>query len=265
MSIPPHHDLGDTGHTTDHNSIIDTLNDHESDLANLGLEIGNLGATYVSKAGQNTVTVASPAGYDTLTVIPPGARNSDAYVRRTTYGGRETFALDSYGQVRIGSAIDTTAPLEVYGPSGQTGSLTVWRKGGVTGTAVASMDANGNLIAANVTPTAWANISLAGGLSTANGTLCQYRAIGDMVYLRGQVRKTDNSTFHTSPTTMGTLPSGFRPPYIVYTSQGSHQSGNYLSVRMEISNSGGMVINFPHGSYQPSWASFDGISFSRTL
>lgn len=278
MSIPIHHSLGDVGHTTDHNSISDVLQDHEADLSGLSSSVGglqtsisavqnqvnNLGVTYQAKAGNNTVTVSNPTGYEANVVIPPGTRDGTVFIHRTTYGGRSTFELDTYGQLRQGSATDATCPAEIYGPSTQTDDLTRWRKGGLNGTTVARVDANGNIFGPNITPSGWSNIPLDGAVSSNFGIPCQYRTIGDMVYLRGNVKKSNNSNFSSSPQTVGTLPSGFRPPYTVYTTQGAFFSGNFLQVRMEIQPGGSIVFYFPSGSYQPTWVALDNLSFSRT-
>lgn len=278
MTIPIHHSLGDVGHTTDHNALTDVLQDHEADIGNLSSSIGglqtsisnvqnqvnNLGGTYMAKAGNNVVSVSNPSGYESNVVIPAGSRDGNAFIRHTTYGGRTTFELDSFGQLRQGSALDTTCPAEVYGPSTQTEDLQRWRKGGLTGTVVARVDANGNIYGPNVTPGNWTNIPLDGAIASNFSIPCQYRSVGDKVELRGNVKRSNNANFTSSPTTVGTLPNGYRPPYTYYTTQGAFFSGNFLYVRMEVQPSGSIAFYFPSGSYQPTWVALDNISFSRT-
>lgn len=278
MTIPIHHSLGDVGHTTDHNSISDVLQDHEADIGGLSSSVGglqssissvqnqvnNLGSVYMSKSGNNNVTVSNPTGYEARVTIPAGTRDGNVFVHSTTYGGRATFELDSYGQIRQGSAIDTTCPVEIYGPNTQTEDLTRWRRGGITGGIVAKVDAFGNITAPNVTPGGWSNIPLDGAVSSNFGIPCQYRTIGDMVYLRGNIKRSNNANFTSSPQTVGTLPSGYRPPYTLYTAQGAFFGNNYLYVRMEIQSGGAIVFYFPSSVYQPTWVALDNISFSRT-
>lgn len=263
-SIPLHHSLGDVGHTTDHNSIVDVLSTHDTSISNVQTQVNNLGSVYFSKSGNNVVNVSNPSGYEANVVIPAGSRDSGAYIRTTTYGGRHTFELDSYGQARIGSAIDTTVPLEVYGPSGQTGNLQNWRKGGVLGSVVAYVDANGNFGGPNITPSTWTNIPLAGNITWNFDIPIQYRQVGDMVQLRGNVRRADGQNFNTGTVTIGTLPSGFRPPYLHYAAVGCANSNGNLYVRLEVQPGGGVVFYWNHGAYQPSWVSIDNVAFSRT-
>jgi hypothetical protein len=265
MTIPSHHVEGDTGHTDDHNEIADVLSGQAADLVELQSTLAGLSGTFMAKAGNNTVTVSNPSGFSDTVVIPAGTRNGAAYVRTVTYGGRQTFGLDSYGQGRFGSAADDLTPLEAYGPSGQNGNLTNWRKGGLAGQIVASVAHDGVVSAPNITPTAWANLPLAGGIVTNGGSTPQYRAIGDMVYLRGNVKKHDSSPFYSSPADLGTVPSGFVPPHTSYHLLGASFASDEAYVRAEIQSGSGLLrVYFRHGSYQPTWIALDGIVFSRT-
>ena len=79
MTIPIHHSPGDLEHTEDHNSIVDVLTDHETDLIVLQNQITALPSSFMSKSGNNVVQISNPAGYGTSYVIPPGTRDSGAY------------------------------------------------------------------------------------------------------------------------------------------------------------------------------------------
>jgi hypothetical protein len=67
-------------------------------------------------------------------------------------------------------------------------------------------------VVAALTPTAWVAPTLLNGWINAGGVLqvAQYRKIGDLVYVRGEVKNGSNNT----PAFQ--LPAGFRPPATVY-------------------------------------------------
>src|SRR5690242_16717749 len=112
-TIPSHHVVGDAGHTDDHNAMSDVLTDHDTRLGTLeGAQ-----PTYLVKSGGNTINVANPSGVAGAIVIPSGTRDANAYVSAVTYGGVRTYGLDTYGQLRVGSAMDSTTPAEFYGQS----------------------------------------------------------------------------------------------------------------------------------------------------
>ena len=270
-TIPSHHAEGDTGHTNDHNSIADVLTSQAAQITAVQSALAALPATYMEQAGGNTygggntITVTNPSGVADTVTIPAGSRDGSAYVRTVTYGGRRTFGLDSYGQLRVNSAGDNVVPAEFYGDSSQTANLLNMRKGGVSGTIVASFDANGNLAAPNVTPGAWTALTLASGALTNNfGNIPAYRLVGDRVELRGQVKKVDNSNFATSPQDVGTLPGGFVPPQTHYFIVGAAFVSDEGYVRMEVNPSGLIRFFFRSSTYQPGWISIDNIQFSRT-
>lgn len=266
MTIPIHHSPGDLEHTDDHNSIVDVLTDHATDLIVLQNEITALPSSFVSKAGNNVVQVTNPSGYGVSFVVPPGTRDAGAYVMTVVYAGKQTFGLDSFGQVRVSSAQDALVPMEVFGASdSQSGDLLRFRKNGVFGSVVSRVDANGNFYAPNITPGAWTNIPLASGIVAAYdvGTAPMFRLVGDEVQIRGAVRK-NSGNFNSSPTQIGTVPSGFAPIYLTFSTAGAALSGNFYSVRLEVGTNGLVQIYWPHGSYQPNWVSLDGMRYSRT-
>lgn len=261
-TIPTHHSVGDTGHTTDHNSIVDVLTDHEQRVTTL--QTAQSG--YMVKTGGNVVTLANPSGISEQVIIPSGVRDNTAAVAKVIYGGVQTYALDPYGHLRMSAADVGSVPAEVSGFSNsQLADLTRWRKAGSAGAIVSRVDKDGNVYAPNLTPTTWTGITMAAGLGwhSALGARPQYRLVGDMVELRGLFHKADSSPFTVSPTDIGTLPPGAAPPYGVYTMAGAQFVSGQLSVRMEIMASGLMRFYFQAPGYAPNWASLDGIRFSR--
>lgn len=266
MTIPIHHAPGDLEHTEDHNSIVDVLTDHATDLVVIQSEISALPNSFVSKSGNNVVQVANPSGYAMSFVIPPGSRDAGAYVMTVVYAGKQTFGLDSFGQVRVSSAQDALVPMEVFGASSaQTGDLLRFRKSGVFGEIVSRVDANGNFYAPNITPGVWTDLPLAGGIVAAYdvGSAPMYRLVGDEVQIRGGCRKSSGN-FNSSPTQIGTIPSGYRPLYLTFFTAGAALAGTFYSVRLEVGTNGLVQIYWPHGSYQPNWVSLDGMRYSRT-
>jgi hypothetical protein len=259
-TIPSHHSVGDTGHTTDHNSIVDVLTDHELRITNV--QTAQTGA--LLNSGQNTINVANPSGYAMHVVIPSGTRDNTAYVHTVTYGGKQTFGLDTFGQPRVSASAPGNVPMEIAGyDTTQTADLLRLRQGS-TGTIVTRVGPDGTVYAPNVTPSAWTNITLSSGIVAASstGATPQYRITGDVVMLRGSIGRSGGAAFSTSPTTLGSLPSGASPISIAYFIVASTFSAGYAWSRIQISSSGAIQMYFADGSgYNPTWINLDGIFF----
>jgi hypothetical protein len=258
-TIPTHHAVGDTGHTNDHNGVVDVLTDHELRITN----VQSAQATALVNSGQNNVTIANPSGYAFHVTIPSGTRDNSAYVHSVTYGGKQTFGLDTFGQLRVSASAPGNVPMEVAGyDSTQTADLTRFRQGS-TGTVVARIGPDGTVYAPNITPGAWSSISLSSGLvhATATGAVPQYRVTGDVVMLRGSVAKSDSSGFSSSPVTLGSLPSGASPQNLVYFICGTQFSGGYAWARVQVGSDGAIRAYFSVTNFNPTWINLDGISF----
>lgn len=264
-TIPSHHDVGDEGHTTDHNSMADVLTDHATSIGTLQ----TAQPTYYVKSGGNTINLANPAGTADAVVIPSGTRDTAAYVRTVTYGGKRTFGLDTYGQLRCDAAQPNLVPVEVAGfDASQSADLQRWRTYGAGGI-VARVANDGTIYAPNITPGVWTNITLAAGIAwySPGGAVPQYRLVGDCVELRGAVHHSNSSDFTGSGSPVGTLPPQACPPNLIYSVQASELGSGMASVRTQIATTG--LIQFslitPSGTpYTPAWMSLDGIRYSRT-
>jgi hypothetical protein len=261
-TIPSHHDVGDEGHTTDHNLISDALTEHQQRLGN----VEGVQSAYMVKAGGNVINLTNPSGAAESVVIPAGSRDSAVYVKQVTYGGKRTFALDTYGQARLGSATPSEVALTVWGyDATQSGDLQRWRtyEGGPI---VSRIGPDGTVYAPNLTPSVWTTLPLTSGLvwNTSLGARPSYRIIGDQVQVRGNVKKSNGSDFTVTPQDIGTLPVGFRPPNLVYTVTGSTFRDDYGYTRMEVLTSGVIRGIFWSSTYNPEWMSLDGITFSIT-
>lgn len=260
MTIPSHHSVGDTGHTDDHNAMADVLTAHENRVS----AIESAQPTYMVKTGNNVVTLSNPSGVADQVIVPSGARDNTAMIRTITVSGKRVWWLDAYGMQRLeASSVDAT-PLVVSGyDDNQAGDLQRWQKH-ATGALLARVDKDGNVIAPNITPSAWTNITLASGLAWEDqlGSRPQYRKVGDMVELRGAVKKSNGGNFTVSPQSVATLPVGFRPPAMVYSVQSSAFQGGYGYNRMEILQNGLIRFFFQSNAYTPDWVSLDGFNFS---
>ena len=261
--IPEQHELGDLGHTEDHNAITEVLAEHAGSLASL---LSQLAGT-MKLAGNNNMTVTNPTGYALRIVVPTGTRDVTANVITVTFNGKQSFGLDNLGHIRAASAQDDTTPVEVWGSSAtQFGDLTRWRKAGAAGAVVAYVDANGNVYAPNLTPTTWTNLPLASGIAAATdvGTAPQYRRVGDTVELRGALRRSSGGNFNWSPVDLATLPTGFTPPSQAYFAQACAHSDGEAYVQMNVQTNGSVRFATRSGNQQPNWVSLDGMRFSRT-
>lgn len=262
-TIPSQHVVGDLGHTSDHNAIVDVLTDHEQRLVSQASSISGA----MVKAGSNIINVANPAGWFKRIDIPAGTRDSSVWVEQVTYGGKRTFGLDTYGQARLDASTAAQVPLIVSGYSAAHATdILQWRKyeGGST---LGRVDQNGNIYAPNITPGTWTNITLASGIAWyGSGTARpQYRITGDLVELRGLLKKTNNTDFTaTNPIDLCTLPSVAAPVYTHYFTTATQLSGGYGAVRIEAFASGLIRFYRWSESHTPNWVALDGIIFSRT-
>lgn len=265
-TIPTHHEVGDEGHTSDHNLISDALTEHEQRITTAQTDLDALEAAALVKTGANVISVANPSGVAETVVIPAGTREVGIWLKSVTYGGVRTFGLDTYGQARLGAATPSEVPLSVWGyNNSQTGDLVRFRKY-EAGPLLARVDANGNVYAPNITPTPWTNLTLNAGLvwNSALGTRPQYRMIGDMVQLRGNLQKSNGADFTSSPQDIATLPVGFRPPALFYSVQASAFRQSFGYSRTEILTTGLIRTYFWASTYNPDWHTLDGITFSVT-
>jgi len=265
-TIPSHHDVGDSGHTTDHNAITDVLTDHEARLAGVQTAQPN----YMVKTGGNVINLTNPNGVSESVVIPAGTRDNAAFVKTVFFSGKRTFGLDTYGQLRVDAAFPSTVAAEVSGyDASQTADLQRWKQHSA-GAVLARVSSNGTIFAPNITPGPWTNLTLASGVAwytSSNQARPQYRVIDDRVELRGAIKKSDGSDFSGSPQQVGTLPAPAAPPYLLSTIVASELGAGTCLVRLTISTSG--LITFDRitavsGGYTPAWVSLDGVFFSKT-
>lgn len=147
------------------------------------------------------------------------------------------YAYDYTGGVYISQVID-----------GQTISL---RPAGDDAKAL-SVDANGNVSIGGRLGQAWSNVSFNTGWTDYGGSYqtAQYKKVGDLVFLRGLVKRTSGSS-----TTMLTLPAGYRPPaQCLFVGISFDTLG-----RIDIDTSGNVIMML--GS-PTNWVGLDGIVFS---
>lgn len=262
MTIPSHHNVGDEGHTDDHNAIADVLTGHEDRVA--ALETAR--PSFMVKTGNNIITLTNPSGTADQVIVPTGPRDNAALIRTVTVANKRVWWLDAYGQQRLEAASVDATPLVVSGyDNNQAGDLQIWQKHG-TGAVLSWVDRNGSIYAPNLTPSDWTNLTLAPGIAwnPQLGTRPQYRTVGDKVELRGNVQKSNGSDFTVSPTDIGTVPPALIPPAYVYSVQGASFRAGYGYVRMEIVTSGLIRALFQASTYAPAWISLDNISYSLT-
>lgn len=147
------------------------------------------------------------------------------------------YAYDYTGSVYIPLVIDA-ATIDLR-PSGD-------------GAKALSIDGNGNVSIAGRLGQAWSNVSFNTGWTDYGGSYqtAQYKKVGDLVFLRGLVKRTSGSS-----TTILTLPAGYRPP-----SQCLFPASSFDAyARIDIDTSGNVIMML--GS-PTNWVGLDGIVFS---
>jgi hypothetical protein len=124
--IPAVHQVGDPGHTTDHNAIVQVLSDYLADITNLQGSVTALqagAATAFSTAGGNACPIPGAAtDFATVTVTAVN-RDASPDLLDFFYGTQKVFTLNSYGEVRIYPSQVAHIPFIIQALTGQTADL----------------------------------------------------------------------------------------------------------------------------------------------
>ncbi len=177
-----------------------------------------------------------------------GFSSEDFSLTGHSHGGGASGWTDDGTAVRLDASgdsvgIGTTTPtekLDVVGNIKITGDLTV----------------SGNIIGS----TPWTSLPLASGYNNyvdshgGDFQICEYRKIGDIVYLRGLIHKTDHATI-AAGAIMAILPAGFKP-------QNSLGFAQAQTRRVDILQSGEIIAQFASTSNE--FVFLDGIFFSTS-
>jgi len=183
---------------------------------------GGFGAAYTEMAAGAAISKGSSAD-GTLVIRGTGynthfhyGSNEDNYIRPGTIGGKTMINDVNTGDIEVG---------------GGGGALIVWSRLG----------------------TAWSGLSFGSGWTDYGGDYQagQYKKVGDMVFLRGLVKRTSGTG-----TTIATLPAGYRPP--ARCLYGVHTSALSGADRVDVLASGEIYLS----SGSVDYVQLDGLCFS---
>jgi hypothetical protein len=260
VTIPSHHNPGDTGHAADHNAIVDALTSHDQSIATL--QGATTGLFYIS--GNNTSNIAGTTTPWATVNLPTGSRDAAVDTYAVFHGSNKIFWLDGYGHPRTKNDDPTHTPDIIDSVVGQTANLAEWRVNGVTKVAIA---ADGTVVAPNITPGTWTDITLASGLvrNSSLGHKPQYRVVGGCAELRGNIAKSNGTDFTVTPTQLGTLPSAASPGAYCYGVGASQFNGDFGWSRLEVRPDGTLWMYFSHAAspaYSPGWVAIDNFRYA---
>jgi hypothetical protein len=257
MTIPPHHGVGDAGHTTDHNSIADVLTSYATSLGTLTTAV--TGVFYL--AGNNVTTISDGTSYGWRINLPAGSRDTAPNQLAFYIGGKAVGGFNGYGEITATPALPSRTAVVVTGYDGtQSGDLQQWKTS--AGTTVASVKPDGTIFAKNITAGTWTNIPLASGVVrwTSGGHRPQYRLRDDRIELRGVLQKSSGD-FTVSPAVVATMPVGTIPGAPQYGLCASSFSGPTGWVRLEVRSDGTIAFYFAASTYNPGWVALDNFSY----
>ena len=113
---------------------------------------------------------------------------------------------------------------------------------------------DGDLISANgfgapvanqlnsLVPTVWTGVTFASGFSNLSGfQTCQYRKVGDQVYIRG-VFQSVNAITANNEVVWGNVPAGFGPPVVLILASVCGSGGVTAFARVDIRADGSMSV-----------------------
>lgn len=186
---------------------------------------GDLSGTADSPTVPSLTDKMSLSGGNSVTITDSALANGFAQVNLNyTSDGLTPDALAFYhngvrtgyhnekGEIRARPAANNSVPFRVQQrTTSQTANLTEWTE--ASNTILARVDANGNIFAPNLTPSAWqsleypTNAAAAAGFAPAGVRL---EPLTQVVRMRGAIQIT--APGFSSGTTIATVPVGYRPP-----------------------------------------------------
>lgn len=255
MPIPSHHVVGDGGHTSDHNAISDALNAIDSQISDL--QSTTVGIFYIT--GGNVSAINDAITTWARINLPAGDRSAAVDIYQVFHGSNKIFWLDGEGKPRVKNDDPTHIVWVVDSVSGQTANIAEWR---VNGTAVASIQANGSIVAPNITPGGWQPLTLAAGLKPNTfGYPPQYRQHGDKIEFRGNIVKSNGSNFSTIATQLATLPAGLLPLEDAFGVAADQLLSDAPALRLQAQPDGTLWM---YANNTPAWVTIDGFSYYLT-
>lgn len=262
MIPPSDKEVGDPGHTDDHNAITEALVDHQSRIA---LVEGATENALVSDEPNDVTLNNSTNAYHQRIELPTGDRSGQPDVLSVTRSGDMVSSLNGNGYPRIRSHAPTDIPHITTAHASQSADLHQWRS--ASNSVIARVDAQGNFHGGNVSPGPWTTLTLSGLYqwdSTA-GNRPQYRRVGDYVELRGALRRVDSAPIVFSGTSLlvGSLPPTMGAPGGFRSIQATQQTSQSFICQAVVSPDGSVSIS-GEGSHSPLWISLDRIRFSIT-
>lgn len=203
---------------------------HDADSRVDYIRVGAATMTLGYDGGWGSPYVTIPGG---LIINRGGSSNGPLTIEGTAYNSHFSFGTDEHTYLRGGKSNSN-----VYINDANTGLVSLAAGGGAT--------TFGGRVGE-----AWQNLSFGSGWTDYGGAyqIGQYKKVGDLIFLRGLVKRTSGSG-----TTIATLPSGYRPSaqtlFVTISSD--------LLARIDIDTSGNIVMAI--GS--AAWISLDGLYFS---
>lgn len=263
MTIPPpDKQVGDPGHTEDHNLIAQVLIDHDARLQGAETILEDA-ITTVSPSDVNLDNSENPR--HTYINLPSGDRSGQPDVFGVYRGGSRVTALDGNGYLRSRAVSASDVVRRTQAHANQSADLDQWLDS--SGNIIARVDAQGKFHdGGNVSPTSPMSITLAGGLqwdSTA-GSRPQYWQLGEYVELRGSIRTETGAAFDFSGSQvlLGSLPVDLGAPSGHRSIQPTQQTVNGFFCQVIVSPNG-TVWAQGDPSHRPLWISLDGIRFRK--
>jgi hypothetical protein len=176
--VPAAHSVGDIGHTTDHDSIIQVLSTLVGNIQALQGITQNLFHT----GGPNSCVITGTATSWAQVDLPGGSRDSAADTFDVFYGAAKVFSLNGYGEIRLFPGGASHVPAIVQGLPSQTGDLLQFRNS--SGQVIARVSPSGALTTGPVSayvggaPETWHPASLTSGWANSTiGPAAQYRLL----------------------------------------------------------------------------------------
>lgn len=262
-------EIGDAGHTDDHNLITLALVNHEGRLSLAESEVAEM---LTSTESYDVHLNNTDHTYLFRVVLPEGDRSGQPDILSIVRNGTAVLNADGDGRLhlRSGSSSSVSIPLVVRANMSQSANLTEWRNG--AGVVITRVDNAGHIYAPNLNVNGPHNVALSSGMSWVNNPSPalrpRYYTQGMFTDLRGAVTPSTGSFgFGSGSIQLGSIPQEVAPPYghmAVVAASGDMSGTRWVNLQVTTPSLGASaIIAHAPGDYSPNIIYLDNVRFYR--
>lgn len=264
-------EIGDHGHTDDHNLITLALVNHSGRLELVESSVDEM---LTSTESYDVNLDNTDHTYLFRIYLPEGDRSEQPDVLSIVRDGTAVLRADGDGRfhLRSGSSAAWSVPITIRANTSQSGNLTEWRNG--AGVVITRVDSAGHISAPNLDVHGPHVVSLSSGMSWVNNPSPalrpRYYTQGMFTELRGSVTPSTGSfDFSSGSIQLGSISQEVAPPYghmAVVAASGDLTGIRWVNLQITTPSLGAstILVHAP-GDYTPNIIYLDNVRFYRGL